>query len=45
VEKEAIQHALAETGGNVTRAARSLGISRATLQKKMKLYGLRSPRG
>jgi transcriptional regulator with PAS, ATPase and Fis domain len=45
VEKEAIQHALAETGGNVTRAARSLGISRATLQKKMKVYGLRGPRG
>ena len=44
VEKEAIQHALGETGGNVTRAARSLGISRATLQKKMKIYGLRSPR-
>jgi DNA-binding NtrC family response regulator len=45
VEKEAIQHALAGTGGNVTRAARSLGISRATLQKKMKVYGLRGPRG
>jgi transcriptional regulator of acetoin/glycerol metabolism len=45
VEKEAIQHALAETGGNVTRAARSLGISRATLQKKMKAYGLRSRGG
>jgi transcriptional regulator with PAS, ATPase and Fis domain len=44
VEREAIGNALARTGGNVTRAARSLGISRATLQKKMKLYGLRSPR-
>ncbi len=44
VEKEAIFNALATTGGNVTRAARSLGISRATLQKKMKVYGLRSPR-
>ncbi len=45
VEKEAIHNALDETGGNVTRAARSLGISRATLQKKMKTYGLRGPRG
>jgi transcriptional regulator with PAS, ATPase and Fis domain len=44
VEKEAILNALAQTGGNVTRAARSLGISRATLQKKMKVYGLRNPR-
>jgi transcriptional regulator of acetoin/glycerol metabolism len=44
VEKEAIQRTLDQTGGNVTRTARSLGISRATLQKKMKVYGLRSPR-
>jgi transcriptional regulator with PAS, ATPase and Fis domain len=45
VEKEAILDALTKTGGNVTRAARSLGISRATLQKKMKTYGLRGPAG
>jgi transcriptional regulator of acetoin/glycerol metabolism len=44
VEKEAILAALAKTGGNVTRAAQSLGVSRATLQNKMKLYGLRGPR-
>ncbi len=43
VEKEAILDALAKTGGNVTRAAQSLGISRATLQHKMKIYGLRGP--
>ena len=41
VEKRAIVEALAATGGNVTRAAKALGISRATLQTKMKLYGLR----
>ncbi len=41
VEKRAILDALSQTGGNVTRAAKSLGISRATLQNKMKLYGLR----
>ncbi len=45
VEKEAIRNALARLGGNVTRAARSLGISRATLQNKMKRYGLRDPKG
>jgi transcriptional regulator with GAF, ATPase, and Fis domain len=45
VEREAIINALAETGGNVTRAARSLGVSRATLQHKMKIYGLRNSKG
>ncbi len=43
-EKQAILDALAKTEGNVTRAARALGISRATLQNKMKLYDLRGPR-
>jgi two-component system response regulator HydG len=41
VEKRAILDALSKEGGNVTRTAKSLGISRATLQNKMKLYGLR----
>jgi transcriptional regulator with PAS, ATPase and Fis domain len=41
VEKRAILDALSQAGGNVTRAARSLGISRATLQNKMKLFALR----
>ncbi len=41
VEKNAILDALSKTGGNVTRAAKALGISRATLQSKMKHYGLR----
>jgi len=44
VEKQTILNALAETGRNVTRAAKVLGISRATLQNKMKAYGLRSPK-
>jgi DNA-binding NtrC family response regulator len=43
VEKQAILDALAKTGGNITRAARALGVSRATLQNKMKAYGLRPP--
>ncbi|HEY2990683.1 MAG TPA: sigma-54 dependent transcriptional regulator [Candidatus Binatia bacterium] len=42
IEKKAIVDALAKTGGNVTRAAQALGVSRATLQNKMKAYGLRS---
>jgi two-component system, NtrC family, response regulator HydG len=44
VEKQTILNALAETGRNVTRAAKVLGVSRATLQNKMKAYGLRSPK-
>jgi DNA-binding NtrC family response regulator len=42
IEKAAILAALAKESGNVTKAARSLGISRVTLQKKMKAYGLRA---
>lgn len=41
VEKQAILDALSKTGGNVTKAAKVLGISRATLQNKMKAYSLR----
>jgi Nif-specific regulatory protein len=40
-EAEQLRNALAEHGGNVTRAARSLGISRVGLQKKLKSLGLR----
>jgi len=40
-EKNIILDALAQHGWNVTRTARSLGISRATLQNKMKAYNLR----
>jgi DNA-binding NtrC family response regulator len=43
VEKQTILDALAKTGGNVTHAAKALGVSRATLQSKMKAYGLRKP--
>jgi transcriptional regulator with PAS, ATPase and Fis domain len=41
IEKRTIVEALAKTRGNVTHAAKALGISRATLQTKMKAYGLR----
>ncbi len=39
-EKDHIERVLAETGGNVTQAARVLGIDRGTLYNKMKRYGL-----
>jgi transcriptional regulator with GAF, ATPase, and Fis domain len=40
-EARYITEALAENGGNVSRTAAALGLSRVTLQKKMKDYGLR----
>jgi two-component system, NtrC family, response regulator AtoC len=43
LERSRIQRALGHAGGNVTRAARALGISRKSLQTKMKAYGLRDP--
>jgi DNA-binding NtrC family response regulator len=41
VERDLIVRALNETGGNVTKAARRLQISRKSLQTKMKEFGLR----
>ena len=43
VEKEMILRTLAETGGNRTHAADILGISRRTLQLKLKEYGVNPP--
>jgi transcriptional regulator of acetoin/glycerol metabolism len=39
-ERGAIQRALARTGGNISAAATDLGISRATLHRKLKRLGL-----
>ena len=39
-EKEMILQALQETGGNKAEAARKLGMSRTTLWKKLKQYGI-----
>lgn len=39
-EREAIRAALARRGGNRTRAARDLGMSRTTLRSRMRKYGL-----
>lgn len=41
VERHRIQQALDEESGNVTHAARRLGVSRRSLQTKMRDYGLR----
>ncbi|MFO7940833.1 MAG: sigma-54 dependent transcriptional regulator [Bacteroidales bacterium] len=39
-EKVLIQHALAETGGKISKAAKTLGINRSTLYAKLKKYDL-----
>ena len=40
IEREAIEHALAQTRGNVSRAAGLLGVSRATLHRRLREYRL-----
>jgi len=40
VERRYILRVLAKTGGNMTKAARSLGISRSTLWRKVGKYGI-----
>ena len=40
-ESRFIAEQLRSNGGNVSRTAEALGISRVMLQKKMKEYGLR----
>ncbi|MBC7105564.1 MAG: sigma-54-dependent Fis family transcriptional regulator, partial [Firmicutes bacterium] len=40
VELAAIRRALAASGGNISRAARLLGVARTTLYRKLRLYGL-----
>jgi Nif-specific regulatory protein len=42
-EREYVGQVLAQHGGNASRAAKVLGISRVMLQKKIRQYGLRSP--
>jgi DNA-binding protein Fis len=39
-EKTLLEQALRETGGNQTRAAQRLGISRDTLRYRLKKYGI-----
>jgi transcriptional regulator with PAS, ATPase and Fis domain len=42
-EKQLIVQALKETDGNRTHAAQKIGISRRTLHRKLKQYGLENP--
>jgi DNA-binding NtrC family response regulator len=42
-EREAILQALQESGGNITRAAKRLGLSRYGLQLKMRRLGVHRP--
>jgi transcriptional regulator of acetoin/glycerol metabolism len=39
-ERAALRRALSRTGGNVSKAAQLLGISRATMHRKLKLFDL-----
>jgi transcriptional regulator of acetoin/glycerol metabolism len=39
-EREACTRALQKTMGNVARASRMLGVAKATLYSKMRLYGI-----
>lgn len=45
VEKEAIEQALAVLRWNVTRVSRELGVPKATLYRKLQMYGLNRPKG
>ncbi|MBO6269603.1 MAG: helix-turn-helix domain-containing protein, partial [Clostridium sp.] len=41
VERSAVVRVLKENGGNVSRSARALGISRQSLQYRMRKYSIR----
>ncbi|HET7786787.1 MAG TPA: sigma 54-interacting transcriptional regulator [Myxococcales bacterium] len=43
LERRGCEAALRHFGGNVSRAAKALGVSRATLYAKMKLYDIQMP--
>ena len=38
VERDALVHALAETRGNVSEAARKLGVARSTVQRMKRRF-------
>jgi transcriptional regulator with GAF, ATPase, and Fis domain len=42
VERECVQRALLDSGGNITRAASLLGMKRPRLSQLVKQYGLKA---
>jgi|GEM_PF-117044 len=45
VERQAIEEVLGQTGGNISRAAEKLGITRKTLYRKINKYGILPSQG
>lgn len=43
MEREAIVRAIADAGGNLSQASRSLGLTRQTLYRRMQKYGIDNP--
>jgi len=43
MERDAIMQSLLDAGGNKVKAARSLGMSRATIYRKIHEYGIVNP--
>jgi transcriptional regulator of acetoin/glycerol metabolism len=43
MERDAIVRSLADTNGNKVQAARSLGMSRATIYRKIHEFGIITP--
>ncbi len=43
ITKEALQEALSRAGGNLSRAARDLGVHRSTIWRYMRKYGIEDP--
>jgi DNA-binding NtrC family response regulator len=45
ISREAIESSLREAGGNISRAAQSLGLSRQALYRRMERFNMRPPGG
>jgi transcriptional regulator of acetoin/glycerol metabolism len=45
LSKEVLEASLREAGGNISRAAQSLGLSRQALYRRLERFNLRPPSG